>query len=44
MFGRVVKGMDVVLAIEKVKVSPRNDKPLEDLRILNVEPRATSDV
>lgn len=35
VFGRVVRGMDVVSAIEKVKVD-KNDKPLEDIRILNV--------
>ncbi|GLJ43882.1 hypothetical protein SUGI_0914730 [Cryptomeria japonica] len=35
VFGRVVKGMDVVQAIEKVKTD-RNDKPYQDIKILNV--------
>ena len=39
VFGRVTKGMDVVSAIEKAKTNPRNDKPLEDIKILNIEPR-----
>jgi peptidylprolyl isomerase domain and WD repeat-containing protein 1 len=43
VFGRVVKGMDVVLAIEKVKTNPRSDKPLEEVRMLNIEVRATAE-
>jgi len=43
VFGRVIKGMDVVIAIEKVKVNPRNDKPLDDVRIVNIEMRASVD-
>ncbi|CAI9105574.1 OLC1v1004522C1 [Oldenlandia corymbosa var. corymbosa] len=35
VFGRVVKGMDVVQAIEKVKTN-KGDKPYEDVKILNV--------
>ncbi|CAN1252361.1 Peptidyl-prolyl cis-trans isomerase CYP71 [Linum perenne] len=35
VFGRVVKGMDVVQAIEKVKTD-RGDKPYQDVKILNV--------
>ncbi|KAH0454720.1 hypothetical protein IEQ34_016644 [Dendrobium chrysotoxum] len=35
VFGRVVKGMDVVQAIEKVKTD-RNDKPYQDVKIVNV--------
>ncbi|CAH9072697.1 unnamed protein product [Cuscuta europaea] len=35
VFGRVMKGMDVVQAIEKVKVD-KNDKPYQDVKILNV--------
>lgn len=35
IFGRVTKGMDVVLLIDKVKVN-RNNKPLEDIRIMNI--------
>lgn len=41
IFGRVVKGMDVVAAIEKAKVSPKDDKPLEDIKIVNISPRAS---
>ena len=41
VFGRVVKGSDVVTAIEKAKTNPRNDKPLEDIRILNIMPKAS---
>ncbi|EFN51427.1 hypothetical protein CHLNCDRAFT_28034, partial [Chlorella variabilis] len=37
VFGRVVKGMDVVVAIEKVKTHPKTDKPLEDVHMLNIE-------
>jgi peptidylprolyl isomerase domain and WD repeat-containing protein 1 len=39
VFGRVVKGMDVVAAIEKVKVHAKTDRPLDDVRILNIEAR-----
>lgn len=35
VFGRVVKGMDVVQAIEKVKTD-KGDKPYQDVKILNV--------
>lgn len=35
VFGRVVKGMDVVQAIEKVKTD-KADKPYQDVKILNV--------
>lgn len=35
VFGRVTKGMDVVHAIEKVKVD-RHDSPLEDVRMVNI--------
>jgi peptidylprolyl isomerase domain and WD repeat-containing protein 1 len=35
VFGRVVKGMDVCLAIEKIKVN-RHDMPLEDVKILGI--------
>ena len=41
VFGRVVKGMDVVTGIEKAKTNPRNDKPLEDIKIVNIVPRAS---
>ncbi|XXG77109.1 hypothetical protein AAC387_Pa08g1334 [Persea americana] len=35
VFGRVVKGMDVVQAIEKVKTD-KTDKPYQEVKILNV--------
>ncbi|XP_009399087.1 peptidyl-prolyl cis-trans isomerase CYP71 isoform X2 [Musa acuminata AAA Group] len=35
VFGRVVKGMDVVQGIEKVKTD-KSDKPYQDVKILNV--------
>ncbi|KAL2899500.1 Peptidyl-prolyl cis-trans isomerase CYP71 [Bienertia sinuspersici] len=35
VFGRVVKGMDVVQALEKVKTD-RDDKPYQDVKILSV--------
>ncbi|KAK6138449.1 hypothetical protein DH2020_027824 [Rehmannia glutinosa] len=35
VFGRVVKGMDVVQGIEKVKTD-KGDKPYQDVKILNV--------
>lgn len=36
VFGRVMKGMDVVSMIDKAKVG-RNDRPLEDIKILNID-------
>uniref|UniRef100_A0A061RJB2 peptidylprolyl isomerase n=1 Tax=Tetraselmis sp. GSL018 TaxID=582737 RepID=A0A061RJB2_9CHLO len=36
VFGRVVKGMDVVQLIEKAKTD-KNDKPFEDIKIVNIE-------
>jgi len=36
VFGRVTRGMDVVTAIEKVKVNSR-DRPLEAVRMLNID-------
>lgn len=36
VFGRVVRGMDVVQVIEKVKTD-RNDKPFEDIKIINID-------
>lgn len=36
VFGRVVKGMDVVGLIEKTKTQ-RGDKPVEDIKIINVD-------
>ncbi|KDD74814.1 cyclophilin type peptidyl-prolyl cis-trans isomerase, partial [Helicosporidium sp. ATCC 50920] len=43
VFGRVVRGADVVAAIEKVRVHARSSKPLDDVKILNVEPRLVVD-
>jgi peptidylprolyl isomerase domain and WD repeat-containing protein 1 len=40
VFGRVVKGTDVVLNIEKAKTD-RNDKPTEEIKMVNIENRAT---
>jgi peptidylprolyl isomerase domain and WD repeat-containing protein 1 len=40
VFGRVVKGTDVVLNIEKAKTD-RNDKPVEEIKIVSLENRAT---
>ena len=37
VFGRVLKGSDVVLAIEKTKTNPKNDKPFDDIKIINID-------
>ena len=29
--------MDVVMAISKVKTNPKNDKPYEDIKIINIK-------
>jgi len=36
VFGRITKGMDVALAIERVKVD-KEDRPFEDIKIVNIE-------
>eukprot|EP00484_Ammonia_sp_Unknown_P030863 CAMPEP_0197052008 /NCGR_PEP_ID=MMETSP1384-20130603/26547_1 /TAXON_ID=29189 /ORGANISM="Ammonia sp." /LENGTH=701 /DNA_ID=CAMNT_0042484649 /DNA_START=38 /DNA_END=2143 /DNA_ORIENTATION=- len=36
IFGRVTKGMDVVQAIECVKVDKVNKKPVQDIKIINI--------
>lgn len=36
VFGRVVKGMDVVQNISNVKTNPKDDKPYEDIKIINI--------
>lgn len=41
VFGRVTKGNDVVITIEKAKTD-RNDKPFEDIKIVNIEAEKTS--
>ena len=43
MFGRVVRGSDVVLAIEKVRTAPKSDRPLDEVRVLGIEPRASAE-
>jgi len=40
VFGRVVRGTDVVLNIEKAKTD-QNDKPVEEIKMVNIEPKAT---
>jgi len=37
VFGRVIKGLDVVQSIERVKVDPRTNKPLQPIKIINIE-------
>ncbi|CAH8561282.1 unnamed protein product [Schistosoma turkestanicum] len=36
VFGRVIKGMEVVQKISNIKTNPKNDKPLEDVNIISV--------
>lgn len=36
IFGRVLRGLEVVHAIENAKVD-KTDKPFEDIKIINVE-------
>ncbi|BFY99385.1 hypothetical protein BsWGS_02425 [Bradybaena similaris] len=36
VFGRVVKGMEVIQSISNVKVNPKTDKPYEDIRIISI--------
>ena len=38
---QVTKGNDVVITIEKAKTD-RNDKPFEDIKIVNIEAEKTS--
>ena len=42
VFGRVVKGMDVVLNIEKAKTD-KNDAPLEEMKMVNIEAKTSMD-
>jgi cyclophilin family peptidyl-prolyl cis-trans isomerase len=37
IFGKVIDGMDVVYDISKVKTSKPGDKPLEDVKIINIK-------
>nr|CDS33017.1 hypothetical transcript [Hymenolepis microstoma] len=36
VFGRVIKGMDVVQKISNVKTNAKNDKPLDDISIISI--------
>ncbi|XP_033218966.1 peptidylprolyl isomerase domain and WD repeat-containing protein 1 [Belonocnema kinseyi] len=36
VFGRVVKGMEVVQNISQVKTNPKTDKPYDDIRIVSI--------
>lgn len=36
VFGRVTRGMDVAQKISVVKTNPRNDKPYDDIKIINM--------
>lgn len=36
VFGRVVKGMEVVQNISNVKTNPKTDKPYDDVQIISV--------
>uniref|UniRef100_A0A2C9JSC2 peptidylprolyl isomerase n=1 Tax=Biomphalaria glabrata TaxID=6526 RepID=A0A2C9JSC2_BIOGL len=36
VFGRVVKGMEVVQTISNVKVNPKTDKPYDDIRVISI--------
>ncbi|XP_054764435.1 peptidylprolyl isomerase domain and WD repeat-containing protein 1-like isoform X1 [Lytechinus pictus] len=36
VFGRVIKGMECVQKISEVKVHPKTDKPLDDIRIVSI--------
>ena len=40
---QVLKGADVVQNIEKAKTNPKDDKPYEDIKIVNIEIRATAE-
>jgi peptidylprolyl isomerase domain and WD repeat-containing protein 1 len=39
IFGRVTRGMDVVHAIERAPTDPKDDKPLDAIRIVSVDVR-----
>jgi peptidylprolyl isomerase domain and WD repeat-containing protein 1 len=36
VFGRVVKGMEVVQNISTVKTNPKTDKPYDDIQIVSI--------
>lgn len=37
VFGRVVKGMDVVQAISQARTHPKTSKPYDDIKIINIQ-------
>lgn len=42
VFGRVIRGMDVVTSIERMRCN-KDDKPFEDIKILNITVMDTVD-
>lgn len=44
VFGRVTKGIDVVQEISKVKTNPKDDKPYDDIKIINVSLKGKDDI
>lgn len=36
VFGRVMKGMEVVQNISKAKTNPKTDKPHDEIKIINI--------
>lgn len=36
VFGRCIKGMEVVQRISNLKVNPKTDKPYEDISIISI--------
>ena len=36
VFGRVVKGMDVAQEVSNARVNPKDEKPWEDIKIVNI--------
>ena len=36
VFGRVTRGMEIVVAISNVKTHPKTDKPYDDIKIVSV--------
>ena len=39
VFGRVIKGMEVVQQISNVKTHPKDEKPFEEIKIINITVR-----
>lgn len=40
---QVLRGADVVQNIEKSKTNPKDDKPYEDIKIVNIEIKQTAE-